>query len=118
MREALGARVRNYDPAIPQWSAPPEPADMVMCRDVMEHVEPEHVDAVLGHIAGLAQKVAVFLIACRLAHQSMPDGSNTHISVHPAAWWEGKLREWFRVVEVGCTEKDQALFVCQRKEES
>src|SRR3990172_4782895 len=30
-------KIRHYDPAMPQWSAPPEPCAFVACIDVLEH---------------------------------------------------------------------------------
>ena len=35
-----------YDPAFPEYGAPTE-ADMVCCIDVLEHIEPDRLDAVL-----------------------------------------------------------------------
>jgi len=37
-------RIHHYDPAIPQWSAPPEPCRFVACIDVLEHIEPGLLD--------------------------------------------------------------------------
>src|SRR5687768_3599085 len=33
--------IHHYDPAIPQWAAPPEPCGLVACIDVLEHIEPD-----------------------------------------------------------------------------
>jgi len=42
-----------YDPCVEEYSAPPKPAEMVVCCDVLEHIEPEYLDAVLDHIKEL-----------------------------------------------------------------
>ena len=42
--------IRHYDPAIPAWSARPEPCDFVACIDVLEHIEPPLLDHVLDDL--------------------------------------------------------------------
>lgn len=83
--------VREYDPAIPAKSAMPSFADLVNCTDVLEHIEPDRLDAVLAHIRGLARKVAVLVIATRPANKRLPDGSNAHLIIEPDAWWRARL---------------------------
>lgn len=34
-------KVHHYDPAVPQWAAPPAPCKFVACIDVLEHIEPD-----------------------------------------------------------------------------
>ena len=89
--KALPFPIKQYDPFIPQFSALPSPADIVVCTDVMEHVEEDYVDDVLAHIAELTNKVAFFEIATRPAAKVLPDGRNAHITQYPASWWLRKL---------------------------
>lgn len=89
--------VSSYDPAIRQFAAEPSPADVVVCVDVMEHIEPGCVDAVLEHIRRLTLKVVRFSICCREAKRAMPDGRNAHISLHDGAWWCEQLQRRFRI---------------------
>jgi hypothetical protein len=81
----------GYDPAIPEFSELPEPADLVVCLDVMEHIEPEYLDRVLDHIQELTLRVAVLAISTRPAHKLLPDGRNPHLIVEEPEWWLPKL---------------------------
>ncbi len=86
-------RVTYYDPGIPKWSAPPAGKfDLVVCLDVLEHIEPEHVDAVIAHLRALAKGPLYLCIFTRLARQMLADGRNAHLIVQPAEWWLAKLR--------------------------
>ena len=84
---------QDYDPAIPGKDAPPGPADLVVCTDVLEHVEPEHLDAVLDDLQRLAKKSLFLLIATRPASKALPDGRNAHLTIEPPKWWIPKLME-------------------------
>lgn len=110
--KALGSMVRNYDPAVPEWSATPDPADLVVCTDVLEHVEPEHLDDVLGDIRRLARKAAFLVISCRPATKTLPDGRNAHLTVESPAWWLKKVSKDFKVL-VKHEGEDSLMVVCK-----
>jgi len=110
---AIGPAMKNYDPAIFEFSDNPEPADLVTCTDVMEHIEPEFVDNVLRHIAALSRKVAYFVIACRPASKQFSDGTNTHASVHPPTWWRERVGQFFEIENVSSTEPETVAFLCK-----
>lgn len=93
-------RVTNYDPCIEGLDAPPEPHDVVMCTDVMEHVEPECIMPVLKDIRRLTKRVVFFVISTSPAQKFLADGRNAHISLHPRDWWLDRIREaGFEIVE-------------------
>lgn len=52
----------EYDPAVPGKDMAPKAADLVLCTNVLECVEPEHLDAVLGDLARCIKKVGYFAI--------------------------------------------------------
>lgn len=84
-------RVSLYDPGIPASSMMPKPCELVVCTDVLEHIEPEKLNNVMQHIFNLTGKAAYFVISTRPAKQFLPDGRNAHISLHDEAWWLAKL---------------------------
>lgn len=98
-REQL--HVRNYDPGIPADAGMPEPADLVVCTDVLEHIEPDHLDEVLAHIFGLARRKVILSWALTKAKRVLPDGRNAHLIIEPAKWWVRRIkrhsRGWERV---------------------
>jgi hypothetical protein len=84
---------REYDPAIPGKDGRPEFADLVVCTDVLEHVEPEKLGKVLEHIHSLARKAIFLVVSLREARKNLPDGRNAHLIVRPPAWWEAKIED-------------------------
>lgn len=90
----------EYDPGIPGKDSLPEPHDVVISTDVLEHIEPEHIDAVLDHIQSLAKKFVFLVIATRPARKTLPDGRNAHLIIEPWEWWEEKLEARFEILSV------------------
>lgn len=87
------AKYRAYDPAVPDIDKAPKPADVVVCTDVMEHVEPQFVDGVIDDVFALAKRAVFFSISCEVGARTLDNGEPAHCSVHPAAWWLDKLAE-------------------------
>lgn len=85
-------KVTNYDPCIEGLDERPTPHDVVICTDVMEHVEPEHIDNVLKDIRSLTKQTAFFSICIIPARKVLEDGRNAHISLYPIDWWKDRIR--------------------------
>lgn len=115
LNENLPFQIQQYDPAIEKYATLPLPADIVVCTDVMEHIEPDCLDGVLEHIKSLTKKCVFFIISTAPAKKTLADGRNAHICLHDITWWEDKLEEYFRLDLVKEVESD-AIFVCEVKE--
>jgi hypothetical protein len=91
-------KIRHYDPAVPDWSAPPEPCGFVACIDVLEHIEPHLLDNVLDDLQRVTAGAGVFTVHTGAAVKVLPDGRNAHLIQQPPAWWLPKFFERFEVV--------------------
>jgi 2-polyprenyl-3-methyl-5-hydroxy-6-metoxy-1,4-benzoquinol methylase len=80
-------RIHRYDPAVPEWSARPEPAPFVACIDVLEHIEPDLLPNVLDDLARVTAGTGLFTVATGPAMKILPDGRNAHLIQQPASWW-------------------------------
>jgi hypothetical protein len=89
--------IQNYDPFVPEFAKEPVPADLVVCTDVMEHIEPEHVGSVLIDIHALAKQAVFFQIATGPAKKFLPDGRNAHLIQQPGNWWLERLMPYFDI---------------------
>lgn len=91
-------RVLGYDPAFPELSAPPAPADFVFCGDVLEHVEPDFVASVIDDLQRVTRRYGLFVISTQPAKKILPDGRNAHLSLLPVSRWASLLAERFELV--------------------
>lgn len=87
----------GYDPAVPEYADLPVPADLVICLDVMEHIEPDRLVSVLDHVRGITKKVALVSVSTRKAYKTLPDGRNAHLIVEPPEWWLPKFLERWKL---------------------
>lgn len=97
LNQKLKQEIKEYDPAIDGKDSPPEPADVVMCCDVLEHIEPKCLFDVLNDLARVVKKYGFFTIATRPARKTLPDGRNAHLIVKDAQWWLDQLTEHFTI---------------------
>ena len=100
LRDALaphGIEVFGYDPGIPGLDAPPLPQDLLVCIDVLEHIEPDCLEDVLKDLRRLTKKVGIFTISTRPAETLLADGTNAHRIIEPSHWWLDRLCRVFSV---------------------
>ncbi len=88
----------GYDPAVPAFAGEPDQADLVVCIDVLEHIEPDCLDAVLDHIRSKCKALAFITVHTGPAMKTLSDGRNAHLIQQPAAWWLPKLMQRWRLV--------------------
>ena len=98
--------VRGYDPAIEGLDDEPEPADLVVCGDVLEHIEPDCLDAVLDDLRRCTLKGIFLTVSTRPAKKSLSDGRNAHLIQKPSEWWLPKIMQrWdLRLFQANATE--------------
>jgi hypothetical protein len=90
-------RYQGYDPGVPEYAGDPIPADMVVCIDVLEHIEPECLDDVLDHLEALVERVLFATVHTGPAGKNLPDGRNAHLIQEPPEWWLPKFMERFEL---------------------
>jgi hypothetical protein len=91
--------IHHYDPAIPEWCAPPQPCRFVACIDVLEHIEPHLIDNVLDDLKRVTIGVGVFTVHTGAAVKLLADGRNAHLIQQPPAWWLPKFMSRFELVQ-------------------
>ena len=91
--------IHRYDPAIPEWSKSPDSAQMVCCIDVLEHIEPDHLDSVLDDLKRVTEFYGFFTVHTGPAVKTLSDGRNAHLIQEPASWWLPKIMQRFELMQ-------------------
>jgi len=87
LESALGIAIHNFDPCIPALARPPQPADIVACIEVLEHIEPDYLAPLLTDLRRLTRHVLFATIAVVPSTKLLDDGRNAHLIVEPEDWW-------------------------------
>lgn len=91
--------VRQYDPGIPGLDESPDSAQFVTCIDVLEHIEPEYLDAVLDDLKRVVEFFGFFTVHTGPAVKVLSDGRNAHLTQEPPRWWLPKIMERFELLQ-------------------
>lgn len=90
---AVHPREDGYPRGVTAWPDGVPPYDIVVCTDVLEHVEQEATRDVLEDLRQLTDHFLLLNINLRPAAKTLPDGRNAHINLRT---WP----EWKRTLEV------------------
>ena len=88
-----------YDPVFPEYG-PPKSADLVCCIDVLEHVEPAYLEAVLDDLKKIIVNVGLLTVHTGPALKKLSDGRNAHLIQKPASWWLPHFCERFEIAQL------------------
>lgn len=111
----LPFKINQYDPAVSRYSTRPIPADIVVCTDVLEHIEPENLDTVLDDIKSLTRIMGFFTVATRPAKKVLEDGRNAHLIQESVDWWIPKFISRFHIKNINVEEDEFVVVVQSRK---
>lgn len=111
LAKGLPFSIWEYDPAIDEKKTIPRPADIVVCTDVLEHIEPDKLKFVLNDLARCVQKIGFFVISTRLAVKTYANGDNTHSIVQGKEWWNKQLSKHFQVDSIIDDQKKAELHI-------
>ena len=104
--------VAMYDPAVPEYSDVPDPRDVVVCTDVLEHIEEEYLTAVLQDVERCTEKAVVFAVNTGPAMKHLPDGRNAHLIQEPYTWWLQRIWTDTTLVLTSFNQTGPAEFMC------
>jgi 2-polyprenyl-3-methyl-5-hydroxy-6-metoxy-1,4-benzoquinol methylase len=99
----------EFDPAIPGKSESPRPADLVVCTDVLEHIEPDRLAFVLDDLRRCVKQIGYFVICTVPSSKFLADGRNSHLIQRDRLWWKKKLQKFFTIGKI--IEKGPLLYV-------
>ena len=105
--------VKHYDPARPEWAKTPDSSQLVCCLDVLEHIEPEHLDAVLDDLERCVEFFGFFSVHTGAAVKTLSDGRNAHLIQAPSSWWMPQIMKRFNLITFQLTEN--GFFVIVKK---
>jgi hypothetical protein len=102
--------VVNYDPSVEDFNETPDPTDLVVSLDVLEHIEPECIENVLDDIHRCARKGVFLTINMLPAEKTLADGRNAHILQRPIEWWLPRLMQRWQLINVSQMGVDEFVF--------
>jgi len=114
LQQNIPFKIQQYDPAVTKYKALPEPADVVVCTDVLEHIEPDLIDNVLAHIAKMTNKAAYLVANTQPAMKTLPDGRNSHILLRSPKWWIDIVDKYFDIMTF-LNQDLELVFVVKKK---
>lgn len=91
LQKGIPFPIQNYDPCMPEYNRRPTPADLVVCTDVLEHIEQECLADVLDDLQRLTKMLLFVNVATGPAKKILPDGRNAHLIQEDGNWW----MSWF-----------------------
>lgn len=111
LAKALPFPIWEYDPAIEGKTDSPRAADLVVCTDVLEHIEPDKLLYVLEDLKRCIKKLGYFVIHTKASTKSLSDGRNAHLIQEGKEWWRAKLSKYFTLIDKSIIEKAPLLYI-------
>lgn len=112
LQPARSVQYNGYDPAVDEYAEKPDPADIVVSIDVLEHIEPEFLDNVLDDIQALARYWCFLSVHTGPARKVLADGRNAHLIQEKPGWWLERICKRWDLLSFQKTEQG-FMVLCQ-----
>lgn len=107
--------VSGFDVASDEFSTlPAAPSDLVVCLDVLEHVEFGTLSNVFADIRRQSKRYFICSVANYAAGKTLPDGRNAHVTQLPFGNWFDYISIFFQVQKFVRTGINEGLFICTK----
>ena len=105
--------IHCYDPAVTKYCYGRVLSDIVVCTDVMEHVEPQFTTIVLADLKKLCGKVLFVNVSTGISDKAIDECRNAHANIQPASYWLSAFKKaGFRLANIHDEPKrDQVWFI-------
>lgn len=102
------------------WDLPASirPSEWGICFDVLEHIPPEKVDAVLENMAKFITKGCLLAIDLTEDHFGQTLGTTLHLSLLPASQWLTKIANHFLIEQVFLEDEHKLLLAVSAKDKN
>jgi uncharacterized membrane protein YkvA (DUF1232 family) len=81
---------------------------------VLEHIEPQMLDACLDDLASIARKLVLVTVHTGPAKKLLSDGRNAHLIQEPPSWWLPQLARRFDLLHVQHVRKGFFAIACPK----
>lgn len=103
--------IRQYDPVLPHHTKNPDPADVVVCTNFLERVEPRYLSETLNNLYLLTNKVLFVAISLELSDLWLPNGHNANLTIASEMMWLSELNDYFSRFHIVRPRKEGELVV-------
>lgn len=84
---------------------------MVACIDVLEHIEPAFLEAVLDDLCRLTEAILFATVDTGPAVKVLSDGRNAHLIQEPMSWWLPKFWKRWQLQTVQATSEHSFVVI-------
>jgi predicted TPR repeat methyltransferase len=118
-KSKIDVQADGFDVASDEYSVLPSKSyDLVVCLDVMEHVEFGALSNVLTEIRDRTSRFFICSVANYPAVKNLADGRNAHVTQMPFGVWFTYFSGFFSISQFIRTGRCEGLFVCSAMQTS
>jgi len=104
--------VDEFDPCYPgKEKIPKQKYDLVITTDVLEHIYEDEIGNLFEEMLSLQPKFMYHAISTRKARILLPDNSNCHKTIKSAEWWQAKIVDMVKPIEIIAEDRDDDCVV-------
>lgn len=104
--------IDQFDPCYDgKRNIPKNEYDLIITTDVLEHIYEDEIENLFEEMLSLQPKFMYHAISTRKARILLPDNSNCHKTIKSAEWWQAKIIDIVKPIEIIAEDRDDDCVV-------